>query len=131
MRDFDFGRRSSFDPLFPNISEKIREPGYDAEFRTLPSRVTGETEMIARTAYRLGHAEQGVDSWAEKCRQLEEKLSEAREARKEAADEAERNQRWYESERETASELRTQVEKLEKQLARLKPKKTIKKGSKK
>jgi len=72
MRDDEYSflydgtrRHSFFDPLYPLRIKQVNEPGHSIPIEPDNSRtgnLTGEVELIARTAYRLGHAEERADN---------------------------------------------------------------------
>jgi len=77
MFDNSFGpqpRRSMFDSAYPSTKRFVESVDLLGAEEVLPTRVSGEVELIARSSYRLGHAESLASSEALRAEELKSSL---------------------------------------------------------
>lgn len=123
--EFDEGYSFAHDQFFPLRTKTTQDPQRletNIEADADVGSISGETEMIARISYRLGHAEAiGIQSSREARRERGERKETA-----EKLSEVTDSHRYYKNRvgeaEEAITELRATIEKKDKQLDKLKGK---------
>lgn len=123
------------DRAYPNQSKYVEEPGRMGAEEIIPSRLTGEVELIARSSYRLGAAEATANIAMRDARDASQKADETKDRLERVSNERDRYERYSEQYSGELQELRSTVETKDAEIAKLKdklkPKKKVVKKTKK
>jgi hypothetical protein len=95
--NFNHPSPARFDPIYPNtrrFTESVDRLGAE---ETLPSGVDAEVELIARSSYRLGHAESYAQSETRRAEELQTSLRDT----KKLLEDAQRDARIYKERADT------------------------------
>lgn len=114
------------DQAYPNQRKRTSEPGYEGD-DVLPSRLTPEVELIARSSYRLGAAEMQTIMVTRVAEEAERKSYDLKEKLEKTASDKniyeERSNRYHTEGRQLESKLIEKDTEIAKLKEKLKPKK--------
>lgn len=128
-------RKNNFDSAFPRQRKFVEEIERCGAEELLPINVSGEVELIARTSYRLGHAEQYAAIMGDQAHKSDRKAADLTETlssvRRERDDYKSRNEGLWDKISVLEKETEAQSVVINKLKAKLNPKKKLAKKGKK